>query len=692
MSLKSLISQAVSVSPGVAFRKAFKKVSSVIKDNSSRKKDLNSSTYNFDANPPEITNSNFNPDYKINLRDEVIDYADQSCRHVFDFLGSGPVELCLRKNIGANANISNSNLLQDRLHKENHKAISGLIEKLSHGYQLIDWHIDFKIGYRWDAMQWYKDIDYGHVEGPDIKVPWELGRMQHLPALAIAVALSDDINEKKRYFIEFQDQLIDFIISNPPRFGPQWMTSMDVSIRAVNWLITRDIFANQGLGFSDEIDIAFRQSILYHMEHIISNDEWSSGMRGNHYLTNICGIIIICCYFDADEKIIQILNTYVEKLYIELSWQFNPDGSNFEASSSYHNLAAEIILFTYGMINNLSLNNIKKLENIFDIEKSGLSVSDSKIIFSEKLKSILQDIASFSFSILDIDNNMPLIGDDDSGYFFSILPPVKMENPNNRVLELYKSNFINIYNSKDIYNSDDISIYSFPKPEIKINFPDFGLYILRNETIFCTLRCGSVGQKGKGGHAHNDQLSIYLSVKGIEIFIDPGTFNYTAYHEKRNYFRSTNRHNTLIINDIEQNHPFGNTRNDLFWLKDKTYSKIDEMTPNSIKARHNGYGQPHIRSLKLSDTTIEGMDECSAEGQKSIVFILASDIEIIQNRSENSIVLKNEGIELLISFNNGSANVADEFYSPSYGLLKKTKKIVIENFENKIKWAVKLNK
>ena len=44
---------------------------------------------------------------------------------------------------------------------------------VSPGYQPIDWHVDYKSGYRWASTDWYLDVPYGSVLGADVKAPWE---------------------------------------------------------------------------------------------------------------------------------------------------------------------------------------------------------------------------------------------------------------------------------------------------------------------------------------------------------------------------------------------------------------------------------------------------------------------------------------------------------------------------------------
>src|SRR5207302_177785 len=61
------------------------------------------------------------------------------------------------------------------------------------------------------------------------------------------------------------------------------------------------------------------------------------------------------------------------------------------------------------------------------------------------------------------------------------------------------------------------------------------------------------GILGKGSHTHNDKLSFVLRVAGKEVLCDSGTGCYTRDITTRNHFRSTAAHNTLLIDDTEQN-------------------------------------------------------------------------------------------------------------------------------------------
>src|SRR5579863_8995519 len=100
---------------------------------------------------------------------------------------------------------------------------------ISSSYRPLDWHVDIRSGYRWKVTTPYSSTVYGTLPGVDVKLPWELARMQHAPRPALAAAtyrLSGDNTGADKLRIEYQDQVLDFIASNPPRFGVNWACTM----------------------------------------------------------------------------------------------------------------------------------------------------------------------------------------------------------------------------------------------------------------------------------------------------------------------------------------------------------------------------------------------------------------------------------------------------------------------------------
>ena len=73
-----------------------------------------------------------------------------------------------------------------------------------------------------------------------MKIPWELFRFQHLNLLGQAYILTGD----KKYAEGFANQIGDWMRKNPVYFGVTWKCTMDVAIRAANWLVDMEHFAD----------------------------------------------------------------------------------------------------------------------------------------------------------------------------------------------------------------------------------------------------------------------------------------------------------------------------------------------------------------------------------------------------------------------------------------------------------------
>lgn len=281
--------------------------------------------------------------------------------HYFDLLGSGWVRVhhgmdCVGLE-GVRYPTGNSVVadadgrwLHGRINQSNLRESQRLWQLVDAGYRPIDWQLDFKSGYRWSEKSWHRVIARrSSPPGADIKVPWELGRLHHLPILARAYARAGkgaDGPERDcaSYTAEFQNQVLDFIASNPPRFGVQWSCTMNVAIRAANLLVAYDIFRAAGASFDGTFDSILARSIHEHGEHIVQNLEWTPSGRGNHYLANVVGLLFIACYLPRSPEADAWLAFAAQEMLGEFDRQFLADGGNFEASTYYHCLSAEMVL------------------------------------------------------------------------------------------------------------------------------------------------------------------------------------------------------------------------------------------------------------------------------------------------------------------------------------------------------------
>lgn len=305
-------------------------------------------------------------------------------------------------------------------------------------YRPIDWQLDFKSGWRWSERTWFGDIGYGHQPGADVKVPWELARMQHLPQLAVAAILAGRSGTQgdfaARCAREFRNEVLDFIATNPPRFGVNWCMTMEVAIRAVNWLVAHDLFLAAGFGFDDPFEAVFRRSVLEHGLHIGANMEWSDRLRGNHYLADVVGLLFVAAYLPRGPAVDAWLAVAVHELVGAIGEQFNEDGSTFEASTSYHRLSAEMVAFGVALVLGLGDDRIRALEDYDHRRWRGRPplrpgpmplrvLSDGRRSpLPPWIGSRLAGMAAFTAAATKPDGHVVQVGDNDSGRFLKFQP------------------------------------------------------------------------------------------------------------------------------------------------------------------------------------------------------------------------------------------------------------------------------
>jgi len=174
----------------------------------------------------------------------------------------------------------------------------------------------------------------------------------------------------------------------------------------------------------------------------------------------------------------------------EFFHQVHPDGSSYEGSTNYHRLVTEMFLQfkLLSEANNLQLPKALKLR------------------FNKMLK--------FLNNCTDQASNLVQIGDNDGGKITTGI-----------VATFNKNNFVSHYSN-------------------------FGLTILKDKNWHITFRHPTYRNNQPTGHFHNDELSITVSINGIPIIVDPGTYLYTGNPTLRNLMRSEESHNSFYIEDL----------------------------------------------------------------------------------------------------------------------------------------------
>ena len=289
-------------------------------------------------------------------------------------------------------------------------------------YRPIDWHVDFRSGYRWSPLTRYRRVPYGHRPGVDIKAPWELARMQHLPQLALAFGCAraglTGFLPPARYRDEFRHQVLDFVATNPPRYGVNWRSAMEVAIRAANWLLARDLFLGYGARFDPDFEAAFKRSVQEHGRHIAGNLERTPAWSNNHYLANLTGLIFVAAYLPPSRETARWWRAGIEGLAAEIDGQFLADGGHFEASTGYHALAVELVSYALALV----CARERRVENGADGLPAG-----ARSILSAPFGERLGRMAEFMMHLTGPGGRIVQIGDHDSGRLFKLQPGPRLD-------------------------------------------------------------------------------------------------------------------------------------------------------------------------------------------------------------------------------------------------------------------------
>ncbi len=570
---------------------------------------------------------------------EIIEKADTYLKHTFDLLGSGPTDL-------------NSGVIVD-------------------GYNCIKWNEEFIRKVSYNKSVFYKNLrsKYKH-KNLDIKVPWELSRLQHLIIIGQAYLLTG--NEK--YAIEVKNEIMDWIENNKPLFGVNWVSTMEVAIRISNMIVAYD-FIKDSQCCTDDFLAKLIKSIYNHGIYIVNNLEWSEEMTHNHYVSDIVGLLFIALNVPVFKESLKWKDFAGNELVNEMDKQVYEDGSDFEASTSYHRLALELFFYSYYLCTGYG------------------------IVLPDKFKCKLYKMFDFVQHIIKPNNKIPQIGDNDNGRFLifrerEILDHTYLPCIGSIVFEekAWKRKEICFANEalwifgkkgKDVWDKLPFNESGITSKE----FENSGFYIIRDNEFYMFISCGPNGQKHVGGHGHNDKLSFELCIGNDDFIIDTGTYLYTPEPVWRNRFRSTAFHNTLQIDGYEQSE----ISSRLFELSYNSQARkiLWEIGENILKFRgmHIGYrkrlGIDHIREIEFDKTSCELTikDYLEGNGAKEVSRFLHIAPGIKLNLIDgHQIKLTGERKSIILKIDDGELNIAKGNVSKSYGMITETNIIIIKNF------------
>ncbi|MEM9139056.1 MAG: alginate lyase family protein [Pseudomonadota bacterium] len=463
------------------------------------------------------------------VRARIIAAADRALSRQIDLLGTGPVDL------GTPA----------------------------------QWLTDLKTGDTW-PRGFCRHIEYVNSGRPsDVKVPWEVSRLQWMIPVGQAYLLTGD----DRYAAFARDIFQEWIEGNPHAWTVNWSCTMEPALRILTWIWFFHVLHGAEAWRDAEFRGAFLTALHLHGRFVERHIE-RAHINGNHYTADAAGMVAAGLFFRGDRDADRWAASGWDILQSEIALQVHGDGVDFEASSAYHRLVAELFLLPARY----------RLARGLDVAKP----------YAQRLLAMGAFAAHYSRP----DGTSPNWGDADDG---RALPLGMQPLGDHR----YLAPLIGLSlddgtlagqgprsaDQGELFWAGCVPAAVRADPPVSRAFPDGGVYILRGGQSHIFVDCGPVGLAGLGGHGHNDALSFDAWLAGSPLIIDPGSFVYTADFAARNLFRSTARHNTPQVDGAEINRLVA--PDNLWQLHEDARCEVLRFDPQAerglFEGRHHGY-------------------------------------------------------------------------------------------------------
>lgn len=549
------------------------------------------------------------------------------------------------------------------------------------------WNVDFKSGYEWPQGRFYRSYHKSSSSiNSDIKVVWELSRCHHLLWLAEAYMLTGD----KEYASEVVWQIEHWIDNNPLMYSVNWTCAMDVAFRAINWMYALNMIMSSGV-VTDELCRKIYISLFEHGFFISNSLEKTIPHSGNHYLSDLVGLLFISSIFPKNRSARRWNKFALREFCYEVDNQIGPNGVHYENSVSYHRLVTELFVAAYSLL-------------VRQHHKVANRIRD-------KIGSMLDFVSAY----IKPNGLSPVIGDNDDG---RLLPFVPRDFRDHRYLldfgeTLFGKSYLNAYGDSVESNviSAQISRLALERVEHKKNeflCPEAGYAIVKNEVAYLVVGNTPFSIKRKmgtgafeGTHTHSDLLSFELSVLGSDVIVDSGSFVYTSNKEARNKFRSTEMHNTVVVDGQSQH---GMSSDKMFIMRADTNNH--KLSINTSLEQHSIVGSydkivakntfHHKRQFVIENKSLLITDDLSYAGDHLIELFFHFAPGITLQRNEDAVIIETEKFRILIESEKGANyNIISSEISMSYGIKTANQVLKIastihnvKQLETKIVWEL----
>lgn len=423
------------------------------------------------------------------------------------------------------------------------------------------------------------------------------------------------LNDDKnlKYYEKYKELTVNWIVNNPYPYGDGWHP-YTISLRITNWISTYKVFL-------DEInnDMNFRDQMVesLYTQYSYLQKNLEKDVLGNHYFENIKALIIGSIFFGEEH----VKSEFTKELLKQLKEQILKDGIHFELTPMYHKIILEDLIKITVWLKN---------ESVY-------------VKLSEYIQKMIDVMYSFEEGL----GKTPAFNDSTDG----------ISKDYECILETCKQEF-NI------------------TPKFIDSFNDGGYYILRNDQHKLIFDCGKICPSYLPAHGHCDALSYELSIEGIPILVNSGTYQYEG-GEWRNYFRKTKAHNTVMIGDKEQSQFWGSFRI-ANRISDVKRSRFNYKGLNFISGAYKTYfGARHTRFIgEIDENVLLVLDKVESNASEDVKSYVHLDPNVKVSLNE-SIKIENNDMSInIIPISVKEASISKGWYSRAFNLKEENNHLV----------------
>jgi heparinase II/III-like protein len=466
----------------------------------------------------------------------------------------------------------------------------------------IDWHRNPLKHEGWNpADPWFRART--NDRAGDVKYAWEAARFPHAYHLARAATFFPE--RADIYAAALTRQFESFIADNPAGFGIHWASGQEVGLRLLAWLFALDVLLlRTANGKAAEPIVA--EALMTGARHIEEHLDYARiAVYNNHLLSEALALFAVGALSPEAPDALRWRELGRRILDEEAERQFYEDGGYIQQSHNYHRVALQVYLWACAFA-----------------RSSGDSASPIWLRALERSLDLLLAHQN------PVDGRLPNYGSND-GALPSILSTCDFADmrPELQAVGI-------LVRGERLYDNGPwdesaawlLGVRALDAPLrvprlVSRSFHLTGYHVLRgkSEASFAAFRCGALRDR----FSQIDMLHLDVWWRGLNVLVDPGSFQYNAAPAWHEHFMGTGSHNTIAVDGHDQMLHHRQFKV-LYWTKAKLLAFRDQPAWTLCEGEHYGFQRHpghaiHRRSiLFVKDDLWVVVDRIDGSGEHDI--------------------------------------------------------------------------